>query len=328
MVNTSANGSSGIVSESPLSSRPKREIHAPAKDLPVDDGSKRKKTGRRLTEELRWCSVVYKELMKKQYEVFMFPFYKPVDPIALNIPTYFDIVKRPMDLSRIRQKLDENEYTSCEEFESDVRLMFNNCFLFNPPASDVYVMSQKALELFNRKWNDKPMFGSRQSFGGNLKFDKRRKSDKFPYGSVNMSDDGSSSSDEEDSAKTIQIQMIEQQIMFLQQQLDALRQSKKSKKKSKKNKNRRASSALDLMKPLKSVGGSNASVSSSTAKPKRPKADKDEFIVREISFEEKRELSELINNLDGDKLSTVVQIIRDSLKDLPRVISVSHYIGL
>ena len=33
------------------------------------------------------------------------PFMYPVDPIALNIPTYFEIVKKPMDLTTVEEKL-------------------------------------------------------------------------------------------------------------------------------------------------------------------------------------------------------------------------------
>ena len=35
------------------------------------------------------------------------PFRLPVDPLVLNIPDYFDIIKHPMDLQTIAQKLDQ-----------------------------------------------------------------------------------------------------------------------------------------------------------------------------------------------------------------------------
>ena len=129
---------------SPTIRRPKREIHAPSKDLPDEDIPKRKKGSRRYTEEMRWCNLVFRELMKKQFESHMFPFYKPVDPIALNIPAYFDVITDPMDLSTVKKKLDQSEYETCEEFEADVRLIFDNCFQFNPPGSDVFLMAQRS----------------------------------------------------------------------------------------------------------------------------------------------------------------------------------------
>ena len=39
------------------------------------------------------------------------PFQKPVDPVNLGLPDYFDVVKRPMDLSTIKKKIDRNEYS-------------------------------------------------------------------------------------------------------------------------------------------------------------------------------------------------------------------------
>jgi hypothetical protein len=59
-------------------------------------------------------------------------FRMPVDPIALNIPQYAEIVKNPMDFSTIKSKL--QEYGNIEAFLDDVRLIFSNCYLFNPPG--------------------------------------------------------------------------------------------------------------------------------------------------------------------------------------------------
>ena len=33
------------------------------------------------------------------------PFLQPVDPVALNIPDYFRIIKHPMDLGTVRSKV-------------------------------------------------------------------------------------------------------------------------------------------------------------------------------------------------------------------------------
>ena len=77
------------------------------------------------------------------------PFMEPVDPIALNIPTYFQVVKRPMDVSTLIKKLENGDYSrfSLSEtvgstpvarmlngpFRRDLELIFNNAILFNPP---------------------------------------------------------------------------------------------------------------------------------------------------------------------------------------------------
>ncbi|XP_010183074.1 PREDICTED: tripartite motif-containing protein 66-like [Mesitornis unicolor] len=65
------------------------------------------------------------------------PFHEPVSPLAQH---YYQIIKRPMDLSIIRKKLQKQEkchYSAPEELVSDVRLMFWNCAKFNYPDSEV-----------------------------------------------------------------------------------------------------------------------------------------------------------------------------------------------
>ncbi|XP_071665021.1 tripartite motif-containing protein 66 isoform X1 [Patagioenas fasciata] len=65
------------------------------------------------------------------------PFHEPVSPLARH---YYQIIKRPMDLSSIRKKLlkkDKYHYSAPEELVTDVRLMFWNCAKFNYPDSEV-----------------------------------------------------------------------------------------------------------------------------------------------------------------------------------------------
>jgi E1A/CREB-binding protein len=82
------------------------------------------------------------------------PFRQPVDPQALGIPDYFDIVKQPMDLSTIRQKLNNGQYTDPWQYVDDVWLMFDNAWLYNRKTSKVYKFCSKVrlslLSLFVR----------------------------------------------------------------------------------------------------------------------------------------------------------------------------------
>lgn len=58
-------------------------------------------------------------------------FLKPVDPVELNIPDYFTIIKNPMDFSTIKKKLNSGLYTNFREFDNDMKLVFYNCILYN-----------------------------------------------------------------------------------------------------------------------------------------------------------------------------------------------------
>lgn len=66
------------------------------------------------------------------------PFRQPVDPKSLGIPDYFDIVRKPMDLSTIQYKLNSAQYSDPWEYVDDVWLMFDNAWLYNRKTSRVY----------------------------------------------------------------------------------------------------------------------------------------------------------------------------------------------
>nr|XP_020449273.1 E3 ubiquitin-protein ligase TRIM33-like isoform X2 [Monopterus albus] len=75
------------------------------------------------------------------------PFHEPVSPLARN---YYQIIKRPIDLSVIRRKLDKSNtlhYFTAEQFVDDVLLMLKNCATFNYPDSEVAQAGQN-LEVF------------------------------------------------------------------------------------------------------------------------------------------------------------------------------------
>jgi transcription initiation factor TFIID subunit 2 len=66
-------------------------------------------------------------------------FREPVDPVALGVPTYFDVIPRrdARDLRTIRQRLDTDKYDTVEAFEADLELMLNNAVKFNGLESEV-----------------------------------------------------------------------------------------------------------------------------------------------------------------------------------------------
>lgn len=97
------------------------------------------------------CIAVLKKLMNHPAG---WVFNQPVDPVALNIPDYFSIISKPMDLGTIRSKLEKNLYLATEDFAVDVRLTFANAMLYNPPSNNVHQMGKKLNDLFNAKWKN------------------------------------------------------------------------------------------------------------------------------------------------------------------------------
>ncbi|XP_068133436.1 transcription intermediary factor 1-alpha-like isoform X2 [Hyperolius riggenbachi] len=75
------------------------------------------------------------------------------DPVPLTVPDYYKIIKRPMDLSHIKRKLQLNgspHYSQPDEFVSDIRLIFSNCAEFNEPDSEVASAGIKLEEYFEK----------------------------------------------------------------------------------------------------------------------------------------------------------------------------------
>ncbi|KAI9279295.1 hypothetical protein BY458DRAFT_502620 [Sporodiniella umbellata] len=87
-----------------------------------------------------------------------FEFLRPVDPIRQGVPEYFTIIKKPMDLSTIQSKLRDDVYKSPFDMDKDMRLIFQNCYAFNPPDTYVYNEAKQLEELYKRDW--KRYFGS------------------------------------------------------------------------------------------------------------------------------------------------------------------------
>lgn len=61
----------------------------------------------------------------------------------INLQDYFDIVKKPMDLSTVNDKLDRGLYKNPWDFNDDMWLMFDNAWLYNRKNSKVYKYCNK-----------------------------------------------------------------------------------------------------------------------------------------------------------------------------------------
>ncbi|KAL3315451.1 hypothetical protein Ciccas_005917 [Cichlidogyrus casuarinus] len=78
-------------------------------------------------------------------------FRAPVDYVALQIPDYPLVIKHPMDLSTIRNNLEDGHYCDPWQVIDDFRLMFNNAWLYNKKSTKVYKMCTKLSELFENQ---------------------------------------------------------------------------------------------------------------------------------------------------------------------------------
>ncbi|XP_006907466.1 bromodomain-containing protein 2 isoform X2 [Pteropus alecto] len=79
-----------------------RPIKPPRKDLPDSQQQHQSSKKGKLSEQLKHCNGILKELLSKKHAAYAWPFYKPVDASALGLHDYHDIIKHPMDLSTVK----------------------------------------------------------------------------------------------------------------------------------------------------------------------------------------------------------------------------------
>jgi bromodomain-containing factor 1 len=96
------------------------------------------------------------------------PFLEPVDPIKLNIPRYFDIIVKPMDLGTMEQKLSRGAYGTAQEFIDDFNLMIDNCVKFNGPENPVTKMAKNIQATFEKGIKSLPPEAVRPSTSASL----------------------------------------------------------------------------------------------------------------------------------------------------------------
>ncbi|XP_077427299.1 bromodomain-containing protein 4-like isoform X2 [Vanacampus margaritifer] len=107
-------------------------------------------------DQMHFCALLVKEMLSKKHFAYSWPFHLPVDAKALGLHDYYDIIKHPMDLSTIKKKLDNRQYRDPQEFSADVRLMFSNCYKYNPPGHDVVAMARKLQDVFEMRFAKMP----------------------------------------------------------------------------------------------------------------------------------------------------------------------------
>lgn len=71
-----------------------------------------------------------------------------LEPVCVNdVQDYYTVIKNPMDLQTMQHKIETDQYRTFEEMDSDVQLIINNCYTYNPPGSQ-YAKCAKSLDDF------------------------------------------------------------------------------------------------------------------------------------------------------------------------------------
>jgi bromodomain-containing factor 1 len=283
--------------------RPKRAIHPPKRrDHEFGPGRPRKK---KFEWQLKFCKEVINEMKKPKHYQFGQFFYQPVDAVALNIPTYHKVVKKPMDLETVERKLDTNQYERARDFEEDIRLIFKNCFLFNNPGEFVYTAGEQFEKVLDDKWATKDEWLASHEPASE------------PQSAGDEDEEHEASEDEEDDSadeRTDEIAQLKAQIAMMSQTIGNLQSAPKKKGKPTPPApagSKKSGKAKKKDKPATIAAPPQASKdkkkSSSKSKP-----EKEHF----VSYNEKQYISTGISSLPDARMSEALKIIQSNVPSL------------
>ncbi|ESQ29636.1 hypothetical protein EUTSA_v10023369mg [Eutrema salsugineum] len=101
-------------------------------------------------QELEDSLTVIKKIMKMEAAD---PFNVPVNPEALGIPDYFDIIKTPMDFGTICSNFEKgNIYMNSEDVYKDVQYIWNNCSKYNKKGDYIVDLMKRVKKNFMKYW--------------------------------------------------------------------------------------------------------------------------------------------------------------------------------
>lgn len=83
---------------------------------------------------LRKCDALMKSLCKKNQAVH---FLRPVDWKKMGLVDYPKLIKQPMDLGTVSERLSRNAYARLEDFANDARLVWVHASLPPPAARQI-----------------------------------------------------------------------------------------------------------------------------------------------------------------------------------------------
>lgn len=283
-----ADGMPQIRRDSSINSRPARAIKPP----PTRELTYAKPKRKEHMLELKFCEFVLDQLRSPRNAAINSIFIAPVDPVALNIPHYRNIIKNPMDLSTMAQKLKQGQYSKANEFKKDLELMVENCLTFNTPPNPVRDLAIAMKREFGGLWQGKEKWEK-----ANRPASQRATSQSGDEESADEDADEEEEGEEDDKA---QILALQQQLAMLQNTLNGMATTGKPAK----VKKAKAKSGGGSRK----IGNVSAVPKSKVVTSKTKKASKPKI----VTYDEKQEISEAVGNMNESQVARLTQIITEN----------------
>ncbi|CAA7047188.1 unnamed protein product [Microthlaspi erraticum] len=115
-------------------------------------------------QELDDSLTVIKKIMKMEAAD---PFNVPVNPEALGIPDYFDIIKTPMDFGTICSNFEKGKiYMNSEDVYKDVQYIWNNCSKYNKKGDYIVDLMKRVKKNFMKYWTSAGLYTEQSSETG------------------------------------------------------------------------------------------------------------------------------------------------------------------
>ncbi|KAI1396074.1 Bromodomain-containing protein [Hypoxylon fuscum] len=315
--------------------RPKRPIHPP-KNRDLDYASAKSK---KLEPEQRFFEVVLDEVKKGKHFALNQWFLTPVDPVAYNIPTYFSVVKKPMDLDTMTKKNREGHYKTVKDFEKDMKLIVHNSELFNGDTHDVTALARRLEELFVAELAKRDQWMKRH-YPPEVPSTVSAPAISPERSANNSEEESEGDNDDDDTSEVIrnlQVRLDEEQeklntllgskkpdltMIEIQQQMVSMLQRKLVEERAKTHEEKKPKSKKKNTKSKSKAGGGSAAVTSNkkaatgnaSSTKKAPSANvshkKAASKVRPVGPIEKAVIADGINDLDGNTLTKAVEIIK------------------
>ncbi|XP_071725582.1 uncharacterized protein [Rutidosis leptorrhynchoides] len=94
------------------------------------------------------------------------PFNAPVNPVALGIPDYFDVIKTPMDFGTICSNLESGiKYKNSEDVYKDVQYIWENCYKYNKKGDYILELLKRVKKNFMKYWTAAGLYSNQQPDG-------------------------------------------------------------------------------------------------------------------------------------------------------------------
>lgn len=101
-------------------------------------------------KELKDALMVVKKIMKMDAAE---PFNTPVNPVALGIPDYFDVIDTPMDLGTVCSALERGEkYMNSRDVFKDIQFIWENCYKYNSKGDPILDLMKRVKKNFVKYW--------------------------------------------------------------------------------------------------------------------------------------------------------------------------------